>query len=53
MAIDVFAKQMSQEELDEDDDPYQMAVEHFEYNVIGGWLGAHTPIFIKRLESDN
>ena len=53
MVIDVFAKQMSQEELDEDDDPFQMAVEHFEYNVIGGWLGEHTTIFIKRLESDN
>ena len=25
---------------------YQMAIEHFEYNIIGGWIGENTPVFI-------
>jgi len=24
------------------------AIEHMEYNVVGGWVGEQTPIFVKR-----
>jgi hypothetical protein len=29
------------------------AEEHFEYNVIGGWLGAGTPVFTVPLDTDD
>jgi len=29
-----------------DDDRYTMAVEHFEFNTIGAWVGEHTPAFL-------
>ena len=25
---------------------YEDAVEHFEYNIIGGWVGETTPVFL-------
>jgi hypothetical protein len=25
---------------------YEDAVEHMEFNVVGGWLGPHTPLFL-------
>ena len=31
---------------DEDNDPYLLAVEHFNFNIKGAWMGEHTPIFI-------
>jgi hypothetical protein len=31
---------------EQDSRRYEMAVEHFEFNVIGGWVGEQTPIFI-------
>lgn len=30
----------------EDDDPYTSAMEFFEFNVVGGWLGEGTPGFL-------
>ena len=57
MVIDIFAKDFTQDMIDnpespfdEDDDAYTMAVEHFDYNVIGAWSGEHTPLFIKTLD---
>ena len=29
---------------------YEEAEEFFEFNIIGGWLGDQTPIFLSRLE---
>ncbi len=26
---------------------YEEALEHFEFNVIGSWVGEHTPVFIE------
>ena len=31
-----------------EDDAYTMAIEWFEYNVIGAYLGAHTPIYVSK-----
>lgn len=46
--IEIFANDIADDDtLEEDDDPHTMAVEHFDYNVIGGWLGDHTPVFIR------
>jgi len=42
--IEILAEQMTSD--DEDDDPYTMAVEYFEFNVIGAWMGEGTPEFI-------
>ena len=27
---------------------YEEAIEYFEYNVIGAWVGEHTPVFVTR-----
>lgn len=29
-----------------EDKKYEEALEHFQYNVLGGWVGENTPIFI-------
>lgn len=29
-----------------EDKKYEMALEHFEYNIIGSWMGEGTPVFI-------
>lgn len=29
-----------------EDRKYEMAMEHFDYNILGGWLGENTPIFV-------
>jgi hypothetical protein len=26
--------------------PYETAVEHMEYNVVGGWVGEYTPVYV-------
>lgn len=46
--IEIFCKQFA-EDLEDDDDPHQMAVEWFEYNVIGAWISDTTPLYIKTL----
>ena len=55
--IDILMEQFSQARIDipEDNDEaydephlYEEAVEYFEYNTIGAWVGEHTPVFITR-----
>ena len=49
--IDILMKQFTENpsENDEDDaDPYSDALEYFEYNVAGSYVGENTPIFIER-----
>lgn len=31
---------------------YEDAIEHFEYNIIGSWVGDSTPIFLSRTEAE-
>lgn len=31
---------------------YEEAVEHFEFNIIGGWVGEYTPSFATILKED-
>jgi len=38
------------EPVDEDDDVETMAIEWYEYNVIGSWVGPKTPVFMIYLE---
>lgn len=35
----------------EDGCTLEEAVEHFEYNIIGGWVGEKTPVFVHMLDS--
>ena len=42
--IEILANTM--EPTDDDDDPYTMAREYFNFNVIGAWMGDGTPEFI-------
>ena len=51
--IDILSKEMELEDTEsmtEDEiesEKYMMAVEYFEYNIKGAWLGENTPIFIR------
>ena len=42
--IEILAKDMTDSD---DDDPYTMAVEYFDFNVIGAYIGESTPVFIR------
>ena len=42
--LEILADMM--EPTDDDDDPYTMAREYFDFNVIGAWMGDGTPEFI-------
>ena len=49
--IEIIAKDMEpsgdpDDPEDEYNNPYVLAREHFDFNIKGGWLGEHTPIFI-------
>lgn len=47
--IEIFAEGFK-EEAEEDDDPYTLAVEWFDYNVIGyGRSDVETPVFITQI----
>ena len=46
--IEIFTKQFA-EDIEDDEDPHEMAVEWFDYNVIGAWDGDTTPLYIKKL----
>ena len=56
--IEILMKDMevSEDELEEGESiesrKYEMALEHFEYNIKGGWIGEFTPVFITRGEDD-
>lgn len=39
----IVAKIMKEEGM-----PFEQAVEHFEYNIIGSWVGKTTPCFLTR-----
>lgn len=53
--IEILAKDMevSEEELTEDgrdikDIKYEMAIEYFDFNIKGSWVGENTPVFITK-----
>ena len=33
-----------------EDMSHQMAIEYFDFNIGGGWIGEHTPVFLHRGE---
>jgi hypothetical protein len=37
------------QQFSESDDPKTEAIEYFDYNVIGSYVGEFTPIFMNRL----
>jgi hypothetical protein len=39
--------------LIEDGCTEEEAIEHFEYNIIGAWVGDRTPCFIRRMSLDD
>ena len=49
MCIEILAKDMTDSD---DDDPYTMAVEYFDFNVIGAYIGESTPVFIRLHEPE-
>ena len=44
--IEIFENQFRE---DGSEDPYQDAIEWFDFNVIGAWMGDGTPCFVKVL----
>ena len=48
--IDILQQQFKETgHLDNDEDSYISAIEWFEYNIIGAYMGEGTPIYIERL----
>jgi|TARA_Y100000310_G_scaffold257999_1_gene266232 hypothetical protein len=50
--IEILAKEIAKDMktsdiYDLEDDPYTLAIETFDYNTIGAWMGDNTPVFIK------
>ena len=43
--IEILAKQMVPFD-DDEDDPYTMAVEYFEFNTKGAWVGENSPRYV-------
>ena len=43
--IEILAEQMEPLD-DEEDDPYTMAVEYFEFNTKGAWVGENSPRYV-------
>jgi hypothetical protein len=56
MIIDMLMKEMVVEKEDlyedqtEEDKKYEMAIEYFDFNIIGAWVGEYTPIFLTKFE---
>lgn len=50
--IEILAQQFEEDGEEESDgnDFYTMAVEYFEFNVSGGYVGENTPMFLTRLD---
>lgn len=44
--IEILAADMAAD-CEEGDDAETMAWEHFDFNIIGGWVGEHTPAFVE------
>jgi hypothetical protein len=34
----------------EEDKKYEMAIEYFDFNIIGAWMGKYTPIYLTKFE---
>jgi len=43
--LDIIEADIASGELEEDDDPATMALEHFTYNISGGYVGEKTPVW--------
>ena len=53
--IEALAKEFSVDTVyttDGDDDPYTDAVEYFEFNTAGSWVGEDTPMVISRFNAE-
>lgn len=35
--------------MEDNDWDYETALEYFEFNTLGAWMGEHTPIFVERV----
>lgn len=46
--VEEFAQDINE---DDDEDLYTTALEYFEFNVAGSYVGENTPVFITRLDS--
>ena len=44
--LEILAADMAKD-CEPDDDPMTLAVEHFDFNIIGGWVGQYTPAFVE------
>jgi len=33
--------------MEKDNMEYEEALEHFDFNIIGSWVGEHTPVFLE------
>jgi hypothetical protein len=56
MIIEMLMKEMIIMEDDlydgqtEEDKKYEMAIEYFDFNIIGAWMGEYTPIYLTKFE---
>ena len=56
MIIEMLMKEMVVEKEDlyegqtEEDRKYEMAIEYFDYNIIGAYMGEYTPIYLTKFE---
>ena len=50
--IEKLAKQFDEDKDFETEDAHTDAVEYFEFNIAGAWMGEGTPLFLTRLEED-
>lgn len=54
--IEMLMKEMVVEKDDlyegqtEEDKKYEMAMEYFDFNIVGAWMGEYTPIFLTKFE---
>ena len=51
--LEMLAEDFEKNKEDSEQDSYILAVEHFEYNIRGAYLGKHTPIFVRKMELEN
>lgn len=49
--IDILMRDTEGEDLSQEE-RWQMAVEHFDYNTLGAWVGEYTPAFLYCDEED-
>lgn len=51
--IDILAKEFSEDNDDPERDAYEEAEDYFGYNVIGSYVGEHTPVFVSLVPWDD